>query len=105
MSYASGEAVAASAGPLAPGPTNIFLISEEDDEDMDDGSHCSSHDDDCCLPVTTVTAPPKSLSRINFEIPAKNSRHAMYSNLNAFEKNFGAKVYACIQRYSKMPRC
>ena len=81
MSYASGEAVAASAGPLAPGPTNIFLISEEDEEDMDDGSHCcSSHDDDRCLPVTTVTAPPKSLSRINFEILAKNSRHAMYSN-------------------------
>ena len=39
MSYASGEAVAASAGPLAPGPTNIFLISEEDDEDMDDVVH------------------------------------------------------------------
>ena len=32
------------------------------------------------LPVTTVTAPPKSLSKINFEILAKNARHAMYSN-------------------------
>ena len=48
---------------------------DDDDEDDDD-----DYDDDRCLPVTTVTAPPKSLSRINFEILAKNSRHAMYSD-------------------------